>query len=262
MFRLLSYLISLGVVTGKTICPPLEPHARGLPDLLPEANCHGSDCDRCTSVCPTGALEVQDGQSGGAVSLDLGKCIGCSLCISECPTGTIVPNLSTRTSVDRRDLLVLRNQSQSQALPQEDVVQKPAVPPAFKRSFSVRVVSTGCSACDLEVGAAFNSIFDAERFGISIVASPRMADAILVTGPVPRGMHEALLRTYEAMPEPRRVIAVGSCAISGGVHGESYSESNGVERILPVDVFVPGCPPHPWSIIHGIFKAMGNPIPD
>ena len=97
-----------------------------------------------------------------------------------------------------------------------------------------------------------------ERFGVHVVASPRFADVLLVTGPVPKAMHEPLRRCYEAMPEPRLVIAVGTCAISGGVHKNGYTEANGVANVLPVDAFIPGCPPHPWSIIDGIRTAMKN----
>jgi Ni,Fe-hydrogenase III small subunit len=111
------------------------------------------------------------------------------------------------------------------------------------------------------VAATTNPIFDVARFGVHFVASPRFADALIVTGPVGRAMQEPLRRCYHAMAEPRRVIAAGSCAISGGVHRGGYAGANGVEEILPVDVYVPGCPPHPWSIIHGILLAMGRPLP-
>jgi Ni,Fe-hydrogenase III small subunit len=122
----------------------------------------------------------------------------------------------------------------------------------------VREVSTGCNATDLEVAATTNAIFDCSRFGIHFVASPRFADALIVTGPVGRAMREPLLRCYEAMAEPRLVIAVGTCAISGGVHRGGYADANGATPHLPVDAFVPGCPPHPWSIIHGVLLAAGS----
>jgi Ni,Fe-hydrogenase III small subunit len=128
----------------------------------------------------------------------------------------------------------------------------------FSRSVAARVVSTGCSACDMELGAAGNPIFDIERFGVHIVASPRFADALIITGPVSKGMQEALVSCYGAMSSPRVVVALGTCAISGGVHKGGYAEANGVENILPVNVYIPGCPPHPWSIIHGMLLAMGK----
>jgi Ni,Fe-hydrogenase III small subunit len=126
----------------------------------------------------------------------------------------------------------------------------------FKKSIAARVVSTGCSACDLEIGAAGNPIFDMERFGVHVVASPRFADVLVVTGPVPKAMHDPLLRCYNAMAEPRLVVALGTCAISGGVHHHGYTEANGVDNVIPVNVYIPGCPPHPWSIIYGIHRTM------
>jgi Ni,Fe-hydrogenase III small subunit len=128
----------------------------------------------------------------------------------------------------------------------------------FRDSLHTRVVSTGCSATDAEIGAAGNAIFDVDRLGVHIVASPRYADALFVTGPVSKGMQEAVLRCYNAMPEPKVVAAVGTCAISGGVHRGGYAGANGVTDLLPVSVFIPGCPPHPWMILHGVLLAMGK----
>jgi Ni,Fe-hydrogenase III small subunit len=122
----------------------------------------------------------------------------------------------------------------------------------------IREVSTGDNASDLEVIASTNAIFDIARFGIHFVASPRFADALLVTGPVGRAMQEPLRRCYEAMAEPRIVIAVGTSAISGGLHGGGYAEANGASSLLPVSAYIPGDPPHPWSIIHGIMLTMGR----
>ena len=132
-------------------------------------------------------------------------------------------------------------------------------PGAFLHSLHIREVSTGDNATDLEVSAANNPIFDASRFGIHFVASPRHADALLVTGPVARAMQEPLRRCYEAMAEPRIVIAAGASAISGGLHRDGYAAANGVDAVLPVTTYVPGNPPHPWYLLHGILLAMEDP---
>jgi Ni,Fe-hydrogenase III small subunit len=128
----------------------------------------------------------------------------------------------------------------------------------FRDSLHARVVSTGCSACDAEIGASGNPVFDVERFGLHIVASPRFADALFITGPVGKAMQSPLERCYGAMAEPKVVVAIGTCAISGGVHRGDYTNSNGADAILPVNVYIPGCPPHPWSIVHGVLVAMGK----
>jgi Ni,Fe-hydrogenase III small subunit len=106
--------------------------------------------------------------------------------------------------------------------------------------------------------ASTNAIFDVARFGVQFVASPRFADALLVTGPVGRAMHEPLRRCYEAMAEPRVVIAAGTSAISGGMHCGGYAQACGVSGLLPVACYIPGAPPHPWSIIHGLLLVMGR----
>lgn len=126
------------------------------------------------------------------------------------------------------------------------------------RSLHVRQVDAGsCNACELEIAATTNPLYDLERFGIHFVASPRHADVLLVTGPVTRNMEIALRRTYEAAPEPR-VVAVGACGCSGGIFGEgTYAAVGGIDRVLPVDVYIPGCPPRPQAILNGLLVAMG-----
>lgn len=247
MIRLLKHLFEAGCKTQGKVFADLPDYALGLPALASKTECQ-TKCSACVGVCPTNAIEAIDSE-GVNIQLDLGACIGCNLCVESCPSGVLVSSRLTTTSTSNRDDLVLGKPIQAES--KQNDRRK-----IFKRSLAVRVVATGCSACDLEIGAAFNPIFDASRFGLSIVASPRAADALLVTGPCPVGMHEALLRTYEAMSEPKLVIACGSCAISGGIHKHGYTKANGLDSILPVDVYIPGCPPHPWSIIHGLEKAM------
>jgi len=125
------------------------------------------------------------------------------------------------------------------------------------RSLSIREVDAGsCNACEVEVNALTNAIYDIERFGLHIVASPRFADMLLVTGPVTRNMEHALLQTYNATPTPKIVVAMGVCALSGGLFADTYACSHGVSSVVPVDVFIPGCPPRPQAIIQGIMVAL------
>ncbi len=129
----------------------------------------------------------------------------------------------------------------------------------FGRSLSIREVDAGsCNGCEVEVNSLTNAIHDIERFGLHIVASPRHADMLLVTGPVTRNMVHALQQTYRATPSPKMVVAMGSCAISGGIFRDSYAVMNGVDQIVPVDVYIPGCPPRPQAIIQGIMVAVGK----
>jgi len=127
----------------------------------------------------------------------------------------------------------------------------------FGRSLHIREVDAGsCNACEVEVNALSNPIYDIERFGLHIVASPRHADMLLVTGPVTRNMELALLKTYNATPSPKLVAAMGSCACNGGIFGDTYASCSGVDKIIPVDVYIPGCPPRPQAVIFGLMVAL------
>lgn len=129
----------------------------------------------------------------------------------------------------------------------------------FNRALAIRLVDAGsCNACELEINATCNPFYNLERYGIHFIASPRHADLLLVTGPVTKNMREALIKTYEAMPEPKRVVAIGDCAHCGGVFKNSYAVENGVNGIIPMDIVVIGCPPTPIQIIQGIFSAIKN----
>ena len=129
----------------------------------------------------------------------------------------------------------------------------------FGRSLHIREVDAGsCNGCEVEVSALSNPIYDIERFGVHIVASPRHADMLLVTGPVTRNMELALLKTYNATPSPKLVAAMGSCACSGGIFGDTYASGGGVDRVLPVDIYIPGCPPRPQAVIFALMMAMNK----
>lgn len=135
----------------------------------------------------------------------------------------------------------------------EDVMRR------FKRSITIRFVDAGsCNACELELQAINNPLYNAERFGIHFTASPRFADMLLVTGPVSRNMEVALKRTYDAMPGPKLVVALGGCALNGGIFGETYASVGSVANVIPVDVFIHGCPPSPADILNGILRAIGR----
>ena len=125
------------------------------------------------------------------------------------------------------------------------------------RALTIRQVDAGsCNGCELEIHAANNPYYNLEGQGIKFVASPRHADLLLVTGPVSRNMEEALRRTYDAMPEPKLVVAIGDCGCDGGIFGENYASRGRVANVIPVDVAVPGCPPEPAAIIQGILTAV------
>jgi len=240
-------LARAGMQTLTQLFPDLPAEATGLPTVT-AMQCQV--CCACVIGCPTHAITLAGKPDGIVVTLDRGRCIGCQACLRCCPTGTLAEDRSTRTSVRTRTGLLCSNRPG---------VETPiTAQPIFRRSLHVREVSTGDSASDLEVIASTNAQFDVARFGIHFVASPRHADALWITGPVGRGMREAVLRCYAAMAEPRLVIAVGADAISGGLFNDGYAEANGIPADLPIAAYVPGDPPHPWSIIHGLLLAMGH----
>lgn len=132
-----------------------------------------------------------------------------------------------------------------------------AIKRRFRRSLTVRLVDAGsCNGCELEIHTMNNPIYNCERFGIHFTASPRFADMLLVTGPVTRNMEIALLRTYNAMPHPKIVVAVGDCGLNGGIFGESYASLGGIAKVIPVDACIPGCPPSPNAIIAGLLALL------
>ncbi len=183
------------------------------------------------------------GQSGG---VDLGL-------ISFNPDSDIVYSNDYRMAVSQREDLILSQDHEfvlARAL--NDQMLK-----IFGRSLKLRQVSAGgCNACEMDLNVLNTPVFDLSRFGIQFVASPRHADGIVVTGPITRNMREALLKTYEAIPEPKIVIAVGGCAISGGIFSDSPQASKGLNTIIPVDLFIPGCPPHPLTILDGLLRLL------
>ena len=132
-----------------------------------------------------------------------------------------------------------------------------AIRQRFRRSLTIRAVDAGsCNGCELEIHALNNPIYNCERFGIRFTASPRFADMLLVTGPATRNMEIALKRTYDATPPPKLVVAVGDCGCNGGIFGESYASLGGIGKIIPVDAYIPGCPPRPADLLRGILRVI------
>jgi Ni,Fe-hydrogenase III small subunit len=125
------------------------------------------------------------------------------------------------------------------------------------RSLSIREVDAGsCNGCELEIHALGNAFYDLERFGLRFVASPRHADVLMVTGPVTKNMREALRRTYDATPDPKWVVAVGDCALDGGIFSGSYAVAGGVHEVVPVDLHIRGCPPSPTQLLKGLLALL------
>jgi Ni,Fe-hydrogenase III small subunit len=161
----------------------------------------------------------------------------------------------------QRELTALRQGTSSEHEPLQSLERKlsQSIHKVLGRSLAIRQVDAGsCNGCEIEIGALNNPVYDLERLGIHFVASPRHADMLLVTGPVTRNMELALLKTYRATPEPRMVVAVGACGISGGIFGRNYATVGAVDAVLPVDVYIPGCPPRPHALLHGILLALGR----
>lgn len=219
---------------------------RGLPFVRPE-KC-GTECQKCADSCPTGAITLDP------LRLDLGRCVFCQECVAACPTGALAYSRDYRMAVSKKEDLILSGQVLQLAQALDQKMQK-----LFGRSLKLREVCAGsCNGCDQELQALNNVVFDLSRFGIQFVASPRHADGLVVTGPVTQNMQLALQKTYEAISDPKIVIAVGACAISGGPFEGSPEVLNGVDRVVPVDLYIPGCPPHPLTILDGLLRLLGR----
>src|SRR5437867_388456 len=270
MFKILQATFRTGTVTAPY---PEKPAAvssrfRGRPRFDFE---RWRDARLAAAVCPTGAISYEDREDMRQVTVDYGLCIFCGQCAEASPEGVAVTPEFELAARSRQALVVtaeyaLHPNGAHQRLlrvleGKEDIgdTVKQRIRDVLGRSLAIREVDAGsCNGCELEIVALNNPVHDIERLGIHFVASPRHADMLLVTGPVTRNMELALLKTYRATPDPKVVVAVGACGISGGIFGESYATVGGVDQVVPVDVYIPGCPPRPQALLHGILLAVGR----
>lgn len=285
MLGILGKSLSTGIVTTSYPAVPADvsSHARGRPEI-DWAN--WKDARPAAAICPTGAISYQDADGQRIVQLDLARCVFCGLCaeVDRAIRMTRVCECAAR----RRDALVFTARYRlnddgthhrhlvGPTTPGESPLgNSPPAPAAsldslgrqiklradqiFGRSLHIREVDAGsCNGCEVEIVGLNSPVYDVERLGIHFVASPRHADLLLVTGPVTRNMELALKKTYDATPDPRLVVAVGACGCSGGIFGVNYATRGAVDAVIPVDVYIPGCPPNPHALLHGILLAMGR----
>ncbi len=221
----------------------------GMPRFDPELCREG--CAECAEICPTGAITLSAAAGSDArLEVDYGRCVVCQLCTEVCPTGALTPSFDWAFGVRRREDLIWRGPGPS---------REPAAAAAsgFRRSLHIRHVDAGsCNGCESELQGLNNPFYNLHRLGIFFTASPRFADLLLVTGPVTSAMEAPLRAAYQAMPEPRWVMATGTCAVSGGVAEGGYSGGHGLDGVLPVDLYLPGCPPNPAALIEALLMFL------
>jgi Ni,Fe-hydrogenase III small subunit len=268
MLRIVLNALRTGVVTTRYPAEPSVPpeRFRGAPLLRP-----GSVLPP-PSVCPTGALSEHFDAGRRHVALDLARCVFCGRCAEDPWAGAVAMGRDFELAARCRDDLRIEVVADDLTVPAAGPAAGPTPDPnaeaarasseinrVLGRSLHLRHLDAGsCNACDWELAALLNPVYDVRRLGIDFVASPRHADGVVVTGPVTRNLETAVRRTVEAVPDPRVVIAVGACAASGGIVGEGYASAGGVDRVLAVDVYIPGCPPRPEAILFGILVAVGR----
>ena len=225
----------------------LPPLYRGLPKIENKECPNG--CTKCADVCPTNAIKLNP------VQIDLGLCVFCPLCEETCPEKIIHFTNDFHTSVDTREKLIITKDTKS--IKPEIASKK--IRKYFGKSLKLRQISAGgCNGCELELNALSNVNFDMGRYGIEFVASPRHADGIVITGPITSNMANAIEICHEAVPNPKIIILFGACAISGGI----FQNSEAIQRKFlaenKIDLFIPGCPPHPLTFINGLLDWLAK----
>ncbi len=255
MFKVLRKIVQYPRVTLSYPKKPMDSRLFiGKPEIHGDKCTH---CGACISRCPSGAIVESSETHLPCIHLD--ACIFCALCEEICPAEAIKMTTEFELAEKKKEALHSDSPTTNNEESYEELGKRveQEIKKRFGRSLQIREVDAGsCNACDNEINTTNNPFNDIERFGIHFVASPRHADMLLVTGTGTRNMELALGKTYEATPNPKLVVAVGACACSGGIFQDSYATKNGIDTIVPVDAYIPGCPPRPQAILYGILKAI------
>lgn len=221
----------------------IKENFRGLPQVCMQ-KC--TNCNECRNICPTNAI-IEVGED---LFIDLGKCIFCGECQRICSIGSIKFSNFHKIGATTRENLITKGELNP--IKTAEFIKK-----TFGRSLKLRQVSAGgCNSCEMELNACSNANFDMGRFGIEFVASPRHADGIVITGPITKNMVKALEDTYLAIAEPKIIILVGACAISGGIFQDSEEINREFLKKYKIDLYIPGCPAHPLTIINAILDFL------
>jgi len=247
--------VKVRVAEGSPVIPDIQAAStparfRGKPKI--DSSRCADGCSRCVDACPTQAISAQP------LTIDLGACVFCPACTEACPEGAITYTSDYRMAATSRDGLQLH---ENRSIAPETCARE--IRRVFGRSLKLRSISAGgCNGCELELNALSNVNFDMSRFGVEFVASPRHADGIVISGTTTSAMAHALEATYEATPKPRLIILFGACAISGGIFSGSDILTREFIEKNKIDLYIPGCPPHPLTFLHGLMSYLGKLRPE
>lgn len=239
MINILKKVIYTGIVTEKYDEGAVPKRFRGKV-VVEKSTC--KECSSCIAICPTKAISKENEY----LVINHKACIFCGRCVEYCQARQLKHTKHYQLAICTNSVVDTAGE-----------LLKTKIKMLFGRSLHIRHVDAGsCNACDFEMNALNNPFYDLQQYGIDFVASPRHADMLMVTGVVTRNLTQALLMTYEAMPTPNLVMAVGACAASGQVFGSSYAIRGAVDELVPVDIYVPGCPPRPQALLYGLLLMM------
>jgi Ni,Fe-hydrogenase III small subunit/NAD-dependent dihydropyrimidine dehydrogenase PreA subunit len=251
-------------VTSRSVLIPVEEllgDASGsrMPEIQP-SKLTPAIAKRIMDACPTSALTFDDSGGRAILALDYGECTGCGRCFAPSDGAATAAKTLTCCGVVREQLVRRWDAATGEELSSETATLPETareIRRLIGRALNIRQVDAGsCNGCEAEIAAMQNPYYDLERFGIHFVASPKHADMLLVTGPVTRNMTEALRQAYAATPSPKLVVAAGVCGVSGGIFAGSHAVSGSVDSVVPVDAYIPGCPPTPAMLLTGILRVL------